>query len=61
MEKSGGVLAKGEDAKGDEFEFCVCCLVGVGAQRGGEADQVGTGAAGVFGDLEKDLVDEGGG
>jgi hypothetical protein len=55
------VLAKGEDAKGDEFEFCVCCLVGVGAQRGGEADQVGTGAAGVFGDLEEDLVDEGGG
>jgi hypothetical protein len=61
MEKSGGVFAEGEDAKGDEFELCICGCGGVCAERGREADQVLAGAPGVLGDLEEDLMDEGGG
>lgn len=55
------MFAEGEDAKSYEFELCVCGLIGVCAEGGGEADKVLARTAGVFGDLEEDLVDKGGG
>lgn len=55
------MFAEREDAEGYEFELCVCRLVRICAEGGGEADEVLARAAGVFGDLEEDLMDEGGG
>jgi hypothetical protein len=61
VKKGGRVFAEGEDAESYEFELCVCGLIGVCAEGGGEADKVLARTAGVFGDLEEDLVDKGGG
>ena len=63
MQEGGGGFAEGEDAEGDEFEFGV----GSGSRSGGvsecagEVHKVVAAAACVVGDLEEDLVHEGGG
>lgn len=61
MQESGRVFAEGEDAEGDEFEFGVCGCKGVLTQGAGEAEEIMAGAPSVFGDLEENLVNEGGG
>ena len=58
------MFAKGEDSQRHKFELRVCGGGGVLAERPGETEEVRAGAAGVVGgggDLEEDLVDEGGG
>jgi len=64
VQESGGVFAEGEDSQSNEFELCVCGGGGVLAEAPGETEEFGPGAARVVGgggDLQEDLVDEGGG
>ena len=64
MQESGGVFAEGEDSQGNKFQLRVCGGGGVLAEAPGETEEFGPGAARVVGgggDLQEDLVDEGGG
>jgi len=64
VQESGGVFAEGEDSQSNEFELRVCGGGGVLAEGPGETEELRAGAARVVGgggDLEEDLVDEGGG
>lgn len=60
MQERGCVLAEGEDAESNEFEFSVGCGGSIGGiiERTSKVHKILTTAAGVLRDLEKNLVYE---
>ena len=61
MQEGGGVFAEGEDTEGHKLELGVRSggCIGRNVQAAGKVQEVVARAAGVLGDLEKDLVHEG--